>query len=173
MIPKMKWVDRKFEFNFSTGVFPCIVERLRGAPVRVEEIVRNLPTEILTKCSGNLWSIQEHVGHLADLDELHDGRIDDFLAKAEVLRAADMKNLKTEAAKHNEQNIETLLSAFRSARMKFVERLETLDEEIVARTALHPRLKIPMRPIDMAYFTAEHDDHHIASIVELGRGLSN
>lgn len=34
-------------------------------------------------------------------------------------------------------------------------------------TGLHPRLKTPMRMIDLANFVAEHDDHHLASIREL------
>jgi hypothetical protein len=27
--------------------------------------------------------------------------------------------------------------------------------------SLHPRLKIPVRIIDLVYFVAEHDDHHL------------
>jgi|GEM_PF-4393916 len=34
-------------------------------------------------------------------------------------------------------------------------------------TALHPRLKTPMRIVDLAYFVAEHDDHHLSRIREL------
>jgi len=37
------------------------------------------------------------------------------------------------------------------------------------RTALHPRLQQPMRVLDMAFFTAEHDDHHLARMTELSR----
>jgi hypothetical protein len=40
------------------------------------------------------------------------------------------------------------------------------DEQIV-RTAVHPRLQMPMRLVDWAYFVAEHDDHHLARIREL------
>ncbi|MBC8367786.1 hypothetical protein H8E52_10280 [bacterium] len=35
------------------------------------------------------------------------------------------------------------------------------------QTALHPRLKTPMRACDMLYFMAEHDDHHLARISEI------
>jgi hypothetical protein len=53
--------------------------------------------------------------------------------------------------------------------MEFVERMESFDEEFIARSAIHPRLQIPMRVIDLAFFKAEHDDHHIARISELIR----
>lgn len=67
--------------------------------------------------------------------------------------------------------MENLLLAFRRARMHFVERLEMFDEEMIERSALHPRLRQPMRLADMVQFVAEHDDHHLATIVHLSRRL--
>lgn len=166
---RTKWVERKFEFNLPVGVFPCVVERLRGTPARLEEMIRALPPHALTRRVGDAWSIQEQVGHLLDLDELHEGRLEDYEQGLEVLRPADMTNRKTFEADHNAAPVEGLLAAFRAARLSFVRRLEEMDEEAVARTALHPRLQKQMRVIDMALFVAEHDDHHIASITELSR----
>ena len=165
----MRWVERKFEFNLAVGVFPCVVERLRGTPARLEELTRDLTREELTAKPEGLWSIQEQAGHLLDLDELHEGRLEDYARGVEVLRAADMQNRKTEEAGHNAARIEEILAAFRAARGRFVQRLEALTEEEVAASALHPRLWKQMRVIDMAYFTAEHDDHHLAAISELRR----
>ncbi len=169
MVTQIKWFERKFSFDYPIGIFPCIIERLRGTPVRLEELIRSFPLEILTQRVNDGWSIQEHVGHLGDLETLHDGRLDDFLADAKVLRAADLTNRKTNEADHNSQPIQTLLDSFRSLRMDFVKRLEELDEEVVGRIALHPRLKQPMRVIDMAFFTAEHDDHHVAKMAQLAK----
>ncbi len=45
--------------------------------------------------------------------------------------------------------------------------LEGADEAAAVRSALHPRLGTPMRLIDLALFTAEHDDHHLAAITAL------
>ena len=169
MIKKMRWVEREFEFNLPVGVFPCVVERLRGTPARLEELTRGLARARLTAKPGGLWSIQEQAGHLLDLDELHEGRLEDYARGLEVLRAADMQNRKTEEAGHNDARLEDLLAAFRDARLRFVRRLEALTEAEVAASALHPRLQKQMRVIDMAYFTAEHDDHHLAAISELRR----
>ena len=169
MIKRMRWVEREFEFNLPVGVFPCVVERLRGTPARLEELTRGLTREELTAKPGGLWSIQEQVGHLWDLDELHEGRLEDYARGLEVLRAADMRNRKTEEAGHNAARLEEILAAFRAARLRLVRRLAALTEAEVATSALHPRLQKQMRVIDMAYFTAEHDDHHLASVSERRR----
>ena len=164
---RMKWVEREFDFNLPVGVFPCVVERLRGTPARLEELVRALPPRALTARRDGAWSIQEHVGHLLDLDELHEGRLEDYARRLDTLRPADMDNRKTYEADHNDARIGDLLERFRAARLRLVRRLEALSEEDVARSALHPRLQKQMRVIDMAWFVAEHDDNHLAAITEL------
>ena len=167
MIKRIRWVEREFAFDLPVGVFPCVVERLRGTPARLEELTRGLTREVTAAKPGGLWSIQEQAGHLRDLDELHEGRLEDYARGLEVLRAADMRNRKTEEAGHNAARLGEILAAFRAARLGFVRRLEALTEAEVAAAALHPRLRKRMRVIDMAYFTAEHDDHHLASVSEL------
>jgi uncharacterized damage-inducible protein DinB len=167
----LRWTDRHFVFNLPEELFPVVVERLRGTPARIEDKVRGLSPALITHRDGQSWSIQEHIGHLLDLDELHAGRLDDFLAGAEVLRAADMKNRKTHEADHNRRPLTDLLAAFRRERERFVARLDTWDVGLIGLTALHPRLNQPMRVIDMAFFTAEHDDHHLARMTELARKL--
>ncbi len=171
MIGQTRWFDRKFDFDFPIGMFPCILERLRGTPARLEEIARSLPRKILVTKVDNKWSIQEHVGHLFDLDKLHDARIDDFLSGVTVLRPADPDNKTTNEANHNANRIENLLRQFRAGRGGFVKRLDQLDEKEIALVAQHPRLKQPMRVVDMAFFVAEHDDHHLARITEMAKTL--
>jgi len=99
---RTKWFEREFEFNLPAGVFPCVVERLRGTPARLEELVRALPPRALTARRDGAWSIQEHVGHLLDLDELHEGRLEDYARRLDTLRPADMDNRKTYEADHND-----------------------------------------------------------------------
>ena len=71
---------------------------------------------------------------------------------------------------NNDVPLEELLAAFRAARLRFVRGLEALPEDELAVSALHPRMRVPMRVIDMALFVAEHDDHHLATITELSGG---
>lgn len=165
----MRWFDRHFSFDLPEAHFPVVVERLRGTPARIEDKVRDLSPAVLTRRDGDAWSIQEQIGHLLDLDELHHGRLDDFLAGAEVLRPADLTNRKTWEANHNERPLADLLRDFRRERDRFVARLDAWDESLISLTALHPRLQQPMRVIDMAFFMAEHDDHHLAKMTALAR----
>jgi len=78
-----------------------------------------------------------------------------------------MTNRKTREAAHNSGPIEEILREFREERSRIVDRLDRWPDDQVAATALHPRLKQPMRVIDMACFVAEHDDHHLAVITRL------
>jgi uncharacterized damage-inducible protein DinB len=165
----MRWTERTFRFDLPVGMFPEVIERLRGTAPRIEDKVRGLSTEVLTKRDGDSWSIQEHIGHLLDLDELHIGRLDDYLADAEVLRPADMENRRTWQANHNVRGTGFLIQQFRREREVFVERLEAWDPARIGQSALHPRLNHPMRVIDLAFFVAEHDDHHLARMTELAR----
>jgi hypothetical protein len=167
MTEKSQWIERKFQYEAPIGEFPCILTRLRGTPARLDEIIRPLPKEILTVRVDEGWSIQEHIGHLEDVEELHDGRIDDFVEGVEVLRPADMSNKRTYERNHNEKDIDEVLASFRATRMAIIKRFEGLDDEVVSRMALHPRLNRPMRVVDMAFFFAEHDDHHVAIIMEI------
>lgn len=171
MIQSIKWIERRFNFDFPVGIFPWILERLRGTPARIEETVRGLRSEILVIQPEGKWSIQENIGHLVKVEELHDGRIDDYLAGKDTLRAADMENRRTSEADFNSRDIGNVLESFRTVRIGFVERLEELDDEIVGRSAIHPRLEIPMRLVDMTFFAAEHDDYHLALIRRLAGRL--
>jgi hypothetical protein len=164
---RTKWIERKFNFDFPVGVMPSILERLRGTSVRINKIAASLTDAQLKRQPEGKWSIQEHIGHLGDLEELHEGRIDDFISGKEMLRAADMTNTKTNSSSHNNKRIEDLLREFRDKREHFISRLIMLDDKIHESKSMHPRLKVSMRPVDMAYFTAEHDDHHLASIREI------
>jgi uncharacterized damage-inducible protein DinB len=166
----VRWFDRKFAFPDGPETHASARSRLRGAPARVEEATRALDRTLLTRRLDGTWSIQENVGHLLDLEPLWAGRLDEFLRGAETLRAADLTNRKTEEARHNEGKLEDLLDRFRAARLAFVQRLDALSLDDFARTALHPRLKQPLRLIDHLVFVAEHDDHHLARIEELSAG---
>ena len=161
------WFERKFVFDFPVEIHPNIIVRLRGTPARLEEMLHGLAPDQLTHKPEGKWSIQENAGHLLDLEPLWFARVDDFLAGKETLAPADLTNRKTHEAHHNERRIEELLAEFRRARLALVERLGTLSAADFARTALHPRLKSPMRLADHLYFIAEHDDHHLARIWEL------
>jgi uncharacterized damage-inducible protein DinB len=164
-----RWFERKFDLSFPVELFPNVCARLRGTPARLEELIRAYPREVLVRKTQEKWSIQEQAGHLLDIEPLWLARVDDYLAGVETLSAADLSNRKTHEANHNAQPVDEILAGFRRERMRLVERVDGLEPALFARRALHLRLKTPMRLVDHLYFAAEHDDHHLACIWELGR----
>ena len=168
-MPPTKWFERKFDFSSTQNVFPSIVERLRETLARLEEKIKLLPPHILTIKHEGTWSIAENIGHLIDLEPLWQGRLEDFINGKEELRPADLQNTKTHNANHNAKPISELLASFRAVRGKTITMLENVDGKIVFKTALHPRLKTPMRMMDSFLFTAEHDDHHLAHMTEIAK----
>jgi uncharacterized damage-inducible protein DinB len=155
------WLERKFTFDYPVTHAPFFMERLRGIYPRLKEMTAGLSDVQLSRKEGKAWSMKEHIGHLSDLEVLHDRRIEDYLQGKEVLSAADMSNQATNEAHHNVRPVESLLEQFNHVRTAFIARLEKLEDEVYSRSALHPRLKVPMRLVDMIYFVAEHDDHHL------------
>lgn len=169
---KWSWTDRTFNLDFPPSKFPDLLERVRGTPARVEDRIKGLPRDVLTRSDGKGWSIQQNIGHLMDLGDMQFRRVGQILGGETTLIAADMSNKKTNEANHNEKGIADLLSEFRHERAKFVARLESVNEADWGNSAIHPRLNQPMRIVDIAYFDAEHDDYHLARIGELIRALT-
>lgn len=167
MISSGRWFERKFAFDLGLENFPLIVERLRGTPVRLEDRIKGVTKEKLTERMDGRWSIQENIGHLLTAEPLWLGRVEDLLSGTKELRPADLSNKSTDDSDYNSRPIGEILSAFRTARSGLVYLLDGLSEEQVLRSALHPRLKKPMRTLDLAYFVAEHDDHHLARITNM------
>jgi len=167
MSPVPAWFERKFDFSFPVEQYPVVCVRLRGTPVRLEEMVRGVPRDVLLEKPDGKWSAQEHAGHLLDLEPLWLARVEDFLRDGDTLTVADLSNRKTHEAHHNTRELTGILAQFREARLRLMDRAATFEPALFARARLHPRLKQPMRLVDHLYFVAEHDDHHLAKIWEL------
>lgn len=172
MIEQTKWIDRKFNFDFPSGVFPCLLERLKGTPTRAEKLVEGVDERILEQQADGKWSAKEYIGHIIDVELLWEARLEQFLAGVETLRAADMSNKRTHNANHNDRTISDLLIDLYETRNAFVAKLEKLSDEEISRSALHPRLNKPMRLVDMIYFIAEHDDNELALMRKRIKSLS-
>ncbi len=162
-----RWFDRQFDFSFSVDLLPNVCARLRGTAARLEEVLSKCdPLRVIEKPQGK-WSAQEHAGHMLDLEGLWLARVEDYFTASGELTPTDLQNRRTDEAKHNERALEEILSGFRAARGKLLERVEGLEQSAFERTLPHPRMRTPMRLIDHLYFVAEHDDHHLAAIWDL------
>lgn len=170
MVPRQPWFERRFSFDLPVSAASGLVERLRGTPPRITHRLQGLTPPVLTDRRGEQWSIQENVGHLLDLEPLWLGRIEDIAVGRLTLQDADLENRRTWDAHHNDRPLAELVDGFESARRLLVRQLDSADEADWLRSARHPRLHVSMRLLDLAYFVAEHDDHHLATISEHLRG---
>ena len=167
MAEPQPWIERVFEFDFPIAQYTELIQRLARTPDRLEELTGSLRVEQLVARPEDGWSIQENVGHLLDLESLFMGRLDDYETGLAELRPADMSNRSTQTAGHNDRDIGDLIDEFKQARARLVKRLLKLSPEAFARSAFHRRLDVQMRLVDMCYFQAEHDEHHMATIERL------
>ena len=40
---QVKWFERNFDFAFTQNIFPSIIERISGTPLRLEAKLRSIP----------------------------------------------------------------------------------------------------------------------------------
>ena len=166
---RTEWFLRTFPPIEDNGLLPGILERLEGTPARLYEKVSKIPAEVLNISSAVKWSVKKEIGHLIDLEPLWFERIGQIAASIPDMKVADLTNQKTHTTPHDEISIEGLLSDFKQARQRTMDKLFSLNDADLLNYSLHPRLKTPMRIIDLAYFVAEHDDHHLAQITILSK----
>ncbi|MCO4293191.1 DinB family protein [Solitalea sp. MAHUQ-68] len=169
---QVNWFDRKFDFTYQQNIFPSIIERLAGTVLRLEHKLAKISERKHTVKPDNGWSILEHIGHLSDLEPLWQIRLEEILSGKEFMSSADLQNTKTNEAGHNNKSFQQLITEFSALREQTLKMIESLNEEEIYRSSLHPRLKTPMRTMDLFLFVAEHDDHHLAKITELDRLIS-
>ncbi|WP_446744469.1 DinB family protein [Silvibacterium acidisoli] len=161
------WFSRSFPFPVSVELLPHIASRLRGTPVRLEALLKDVDSERLKSKQHGQWSIQEHAGHLLDIEPLWLSRVEDFANGASELTPTDLRNSRTDEADHNAKSLAAILHAFSSARAALLRRIEDPTVIQISKSIQHPRLCVPMGIADHLYFVAEHDDHHLATIHSL------
>jgi len=55
MVERTEWIKRQFTFGLPLGMYPNVVERVRGTPARLEDLTRALRPETLTRRDGDKW----------------------------------------------------------------------------------------------------------------------
>src|SRR5260221_694255 len=163
----LPWFERNLRFGHPLEMLPFFLERLEGTIIRIEHKVTGLDDKILSEKLNGKWSVKENIGHLAEVDEVANKRIDEMIAGVEVLSPAVF-----EPKDYNPWPIEKVLEFFKKTRLDNLKKYKTLSEDQLKKSSLHPRLKVQMTPVDLAWFDAEHDDHHIVKINEIIQTLS-
>ncbi|HRW97885.1 MAG TPA: DinB family protein [Cyclobacteriaceae bacterium] len=157
------WFEREFKFGNKPEMLPFFHERLTFTGLRIEHKVRGVSDEVLSKQPGGKWSVKQHIGHLAEVDEIAMKRIREMLEGAPTLSPAVFEPKKD----YNKMSVNQVVSIFNENRKKNLELYQNLSEADLKKESLHPRLKVMMNPVDLAMFDAEHDDHHLVKINEI------
>jgi hypothetical protein len=158
------WNNRNLPFGRGLGEFPVLLERLLGTPARLAHLAAHEPRERLIMRRSGSWSVMEHIGHLLMLDERMEARVEDFMARRSELCTIDLGDQTRLLNGHRSRDLGDLLEEFRLQRVRLVARMEGMDPGALRHSAQHPCRQMKMRPVDMATYLAEHDDHHLASM---------
>jgi uncharacterized damage-inducible protein DinB len=164
MMHRTPWFDRRFPPIEDNGLLPGILERLEGTACRLRSLLSGIERAGPVDAG---WTIAQEVGHLIDLEPLWLARAHDIIRGQADLTAADLSNRATHEGDHDQWPMAQLIDRFERARRALVSALRQTNQGDRERSARHPRLGTPMRLIDLAYFVAEHDDHHLARLREL------
>lgn len=159
---EIPWFERELKFGKPVELLPYFLERLEGSIYRIEQKVKHVDDAILSKRFGGKWSIKENIGHLAEVDEIGTKRLEEMRQGVPVLSPAVF-----EPQDYNPWPIEKVIDFFKTIRLSNLKKYEELSASDMSKSSLHPRLKVQMTPVDLAWFDAEHDDHHLLKITNI------
>lgn len=157
------WFSRQFRFDQTPEMLPFFLERLSFTALRMQHKVRNISDEKLSEQPNGKWSVKQHIGHLAEVDEITMKRIHEMISGSPQLSPAVFEP----KLDYNTMLIHEVIDQFKTNREKNIALYNSLSETDLQRRSLHPRLKVEMNPVDLAMFDAEHDDHHLVKINEI------
>lgn len=155
----LPWFERNLKFGLPKEMLPFYLERLEGTIVRIQAKVKGVNDKTLSEKYHGKWSVKQHIGHLAEVDEVANKRLDEMVAGVSPMSPAVF-----EPQDYNYWPIEEVVELLKRNRQKNLKKYESLAEADLVKSSLHPRLHVLMTPVDLAWFDAEHDDHHLVSI---------
>jgi hypothetical protein len=160
---KLDWFERQFTFGLPHGMLPFYLERLEGTAARIEKKVAGVSEAILSNKLEGKWSVKENIAHLVEVDEIALKRIDEMKQGITPMSPAVIQPGKD----YNRQSIQEIVEFFKTNRAKNLQKYKSLTDGDLRKYCLHPRLKVQMNAVDLAWFDAEHDDHHLVRINEI------
>lgn len=160
---KLQWFERKFTFGLPAGMLPFYIERLQGTVIRIESKVHHVTDELLSQKLDDKWSVKQIIGHLAEVDEIATKRIGEMISGISPMAPAVFEPRND----YNQLPAREVIAYLQRTRTANIRRYSELSETELKKSSLHPRLKVMMTPVDLAWFDAEHDDHHLVRISEI------
>jgi uncharacterized damage-inducible protein DinB len=159
-----RWPERRFEFGKPLWMLADFLERLRGVTPRVSALLADVDEDLLHRQHEGAWSIVQNVGHLADVEDLWQERLEDLRHAREIYTPADPRRFQEAAERHRSRALPEIVAELAERRRALVEALASAPHTLQRASAYHERLLCRMRLIDCAQFYAEHDDHHLVRV---------
>jgi hypothetical protein len=161
------WAQRKFSFVHPPWMLADFLERLRGVLPRVDALLFGVDDSRARLQIEGKWSIAQNIGHLSDVEELWQERLEDLKNRRKTYTPAVGSRFQELANRHHECSVAETLRELKARRLRLVDALAQASPELQKSSAFHERLQVPMRLVDCAQFYAEHDDHHLIRIRRL------
>ena len=161
------WAEQNFSFPEALEERDGFLHHLTSFPSQCAIMIKEIPDEKYTVRHDGKWSIQEHLGHLLDLEELPATRIQEILDGKETLTPADMENRATWDANYNDQNLLEICERFIQRRRQLVDQFNSVPDDQWLNSGFHERLQRNMSVLDLAYFQCKHDQYHYDMILYL------
>ncbi|WP_343522813.1 DinB family protein [Pedobacter sp.] len=162
--PFVKWFDRKFDANIDIVQFDGILSRMEHFPAVLNQLLETCPKKITTIKTNGKWSVNENVGHLILLEDLWRRRFQDIKDGKQDMFPADLNNTATDQAFFNKSVLGELIKRLGDERAKTIALLQGMSKEDLLKKSIHPRLNQPMNIVELMYFVAGHDEHHMTTI---------
>ncbi len=146
---------------------PDLLEGLKRSGHILRAFVHSIPNEKLNLRRGEgFWTIAEHVDHLAKVQPMLLKRIQRFMAEEKPVFVPYIPKDEPEDAPLSEISLTEALDAFDIGRVRQLDLLQGLDQQVWEKTATHPEyerysLYILVRHILM------HDHWHMYRMEEL------
>lgn len=163
-LERPKWAQRTFAFVHPAWMLADFVERLRGIVPRLAPMLARLDDVNAYRQHEGTWSIAQNIGHLADVEELWQERLDDLRQGRETFTPAVPERFQTLVQRHQLRPLAATMAELGERRARLVEAMTHAPPALQQASAFHQRLQTPMRLVDCAQFCAEHDDHHLLRI---------
>ena len=161
------WPQRKFLFGHPTWMLADFIERLRCVLPRLDALLVGLDDDRALRQLEGKWSIAQNIGHLSDVEELWQERLEDLRAGKKIYSPAVGARFQELAKRHQNRSVSETMEELGNRRSRLIDALAQASPELQRAAAFHERLRVPMRLVDCAQFYAEHDDHHLIRIRRL------
>ena len=161
------WAERRFSFVHPPWMLADFIERLRGTVPRLEALVLDVNDADAHRQVEGKWSIAQNIGHLSDVEELWQERLEDLKKGRKTYSPADAARFQELAKRHQASPVSAIIRELKERRSRLVDALSSASPELQQASAFHERLQVSMRLVDCAQFYSEHDDHHLLRIRRL------